>query len=231
LRTSKPFSTISYNSPEFLTEKLNDLVQRRVVSFFAFVKHYKEDDEKKDHIHLIVFPNGQYQTDALHDYLLEPDITDLTKKPLGIMPCVNSKFGDWYLYTSHDAAYLASKGQTRKYHYLEEDFVSSDSDFLHELIRTIDRTKYAKTQDFVDQVKNGVSFKDMVVKGQIPAPQFNQWRAMYEYLMFGNTFRNDRETHSPKVDPETGEVIEADQISRTPIEDEEEIKFINEIFK
>lgn len=197
MRTSKPFSTISYNTPEFLSQKLNDLVQRRVISFFAFVKHFKEEDEKKDHIHLIIFPNGLYQTDALHDYLLEPDLTDLTKKPLGIMPCQSSKFADWFLYVSHDTAYLASKGQTRKYHYLEEDFITSDDDYFHELIRTIDRSKYAKTQDFVDQVRNGVPFIELVTRGQIPAPQFNQWRSMYEYLVEYSTHRNGRETHTP----------------------------------
>lgn len=199
MRTSKPFSTISYNTPEFLREKLNDLVQRRVIAFFAFIKHFKEEDEKKDHIHLIIFPNGLYQTDALHDYLLEPDLTDLTKKPLSIMPCVNSKFADWFLYVSHDSAYLASKGQTRKYHYLEKDFITSDDDYFHELIRTIDRTKYAKTQDFVNQVKSGVPFIEMVIKGQIPASQFNQWHAMYKYLVECSTFRNDRETHTPDI--------------------------------
>ena len=239
MRTSKPFSTISYNTVEFLTVKMNELVERRVISFFAFIRHYKEEDERKDHIHLIIFPNGLYQTDALQDYLLEPDLSDLTKKPLGIMVCQNSKFADWYLYVSHDAAYLASKGQTRKYHYLEEDFISSNSDYLHELIRTIDRTKYAKTQEFVNQVKNGVSLVEMITKGQIPAPQFNQWRAMYEYLKFGDTFRNDRVSHTPKVDTETGEVIkeieknlkDTERPTFRPVDDEEEIRKINEIFK
>ena len=208
MKTSKPFSTISYNSPEFLIVKLNDLVERRVIAFFAFVKHFKEADEKKDHIHLIVFPNGQYQTDALKDYLAEPDFSDLSKKPLGIMPCQVSKWSDWFLYCSHDSAYLASKGQTRQFHYLEEDFVSSDEDYLHELIRTIDRTKYAKTQDFVNQVQSGVPLSDMLTKGQIPAPQFNQWRAMYEYLKYGDTYRNDRVNHTPNVNLDTGEIID-----------------------
>lgn len=200
MKTSKPFSTISYNSPAFLQMKLSDLVQRRIISFFAFVYHYKEEDEKKDHIHVVIFPNGQYQTDALQDYLSEPDMSDLTQKPLGIMPCQNSKWGDWFLYCSHDTAYLASKGQSRRYHYLETDFVTSDTDYLHELIRTIDRTPYAKTQEFVQSVYSGVSFSDMLLNGQIPAPQFNQWRAMYDYLKFGDTFRDERETHTPYDD-------------------------------
>lgn len=209
MKTSKPFSTISYNTPDFLKVKLDDLVSRRVLAFYAFVKHYKEEDEKKDHIHLIMFPNGQYQTDALFDYLAEPDFSDLTKKSLGIMPCQNSKFGDWYLYCAHDSGYLASKGQVRHFHYIEEDFVSSDEDYLHELIRTIDRTKYAKTQDFVEQVKKGVPLSEMLTKGQIPAPQFNQWRAMYDYLRYGETtFRADRFSHTPMVDQETGELLQ-----------------------
>lgn len=206
MKTSKPFSTISYNSIDFLSIKLQELTQRRVINFYSFVYHFKEEDERKDHIHLIVFPNGQYQTDALQDYLLEPDMKDLTKKPLGIMPCQSSKWGDWYLYCSHDSAYLASKGQVRKYHYNEEDFYSSDSDYLHELIHTIDRTKYAKTQDFVNQVKMGIPLGEMLLKGQIPAPQFNQWKSMYEYLKCDETFRNGNETHTPLVN-EDGEII------------------------
>lgn len=208
MKTSKAFSTISYNSSDFLRVKLEELVQRRVLAFFAFVYHYKEDDERKDHIHVVMFPNGQYQTDSLSDYLAEPDPSDLTKKPLGIMPCQSSKFGDWFLYSSHDSAYLASKGQSRKYHYLESDFVTSDEDYLHELVRTIDRTPYAKTQDFVDQVKRGVPLSDMVTKGQIPAPQFNQWRAMYDYIRFGDTYRADRTSHTLLIDKSTGLILD-----------------------
>lgn len=200
MKTTKPFSTISYNSVTFLAAKLLDLVQRRVIAFFAFVKHFKEEDERKDHIHLIVFPNGQYQTDALADYLAEPDPTNLANKPLGIMPPQSSKFADWYLYACHDSAYLASKGQTRAHHYTQEDFVSSDDDYLNELIHTIDRTKYAKSQEFVQQVLDGVPFGEMLRKGQIPAPQFNQWLSMYNYLQESGTFRADRTSHTPKDD-------------------------------
>lgn len=164
MKTSKPFSTISYNSKDFLEIKLNELVERQVISFYVFIEHYAEEDEKRKHIHLIIFPNGQYQTDALKDYLSEPDFSDLTKKPLGIMPCQSSKWGDWYLYACHDVSYLTSKNQSRHYHYLETDFVSPDADYLHELVRTIDRSKYAKTQDFVNAVNNGVPLSDMLLK-------------------------------------------------------------------
>lgn len=207
MKTSKPFSTISYNTPDFLNVKLSDLVQRRVISFFTFVKHYRESDDRKEHIHLIIFPNGQYQTDALLDYLAEPDHSDPTKKPLGIMPVKSSNWSDWYLYACHDAAYLASKGQTREHHYLEEHFISSDEDYLHELITTIDRSKYAKTQEFINQVLEGASLRELVKKGMVPAPQFTQWSALYDFLRCGQTYRNGRISHTPNVDPETGEVL------------------------
>lgn len=200
MKTSKAFSTISYNTPDFLAVKLDELVQRRVISFYAFVYHYKEDDERKDHIHLYIEPNGQYQTDSLSDYLLEPDFTNLAAPPLGIMPCKSSKFGDWFLYTCHDAAYLASKGQSRSHHYDTPDFRTSNSDYLLEQVHTIDRSPYKKTQEFVKAVKDGTSLFEMVSSGQVPIHQFNQWASMYEYVQSNGLFRNGKRTHTPIID-------------------------------
>ena len=207
MKTSKPFSTISYNSVDFLRFKLDDLVQRQVLSFYAFVCHYAEEDENKDHIHLICFPNGQYNTDPLRDYLQEANPLDFSK-PFGIMPVQSSKWADWFLYASHDTAYLASKNQTRKYHYTEADFISSNSDYLHELSHTIDRSKYDKTLDFINAIKSGKSFADLVNNGYVPVSQFNQWLSLYNYLHSDTLypFRNFRLSHSPKVN-EDGEII------------------------
>ena len=212
MKTSRPFSTISYNTVDFLNAKLSDLVNKRMISFYAFVEHYAEEDEKKAHKHLYIMPNGQLQTDQITDLLQEMDPQN-PLKPLGVMPFQSSKWSDWYLYCIHDTAYLASKGQSRKHHYNETDFYSSDSDFLHELIHTIDRAKYFKTQEFVNKIQQGVSLYDLVTTGNIPAPQFNQWQNMYSFIKHGITERNGRETHTPKdriikVDSETGTIIE-----------------------
>lgn len=210
MKTTKPFGTISYNTPAFLEAKLTALTDRQVLAFWAFVYHYKEEDERKDHIHLICFPNGQYQTDQLRDYLQEPDLTDLTAPPLGIMPCQSSKWGDWFLYASHDTAYLASKGQTRKYHYELGDFFSPNPDYLLELVHTIDRSPYQKSQEFVKAIKNGTSFADMLSSGQVPVPQFLQWKAVYDFIHNGNTHRADRQTHTPIPDyPALQEAVSA----------------------
>lgn len=197
MRTSKPFSTISYNSDDFLNNKLNDLINKRFISFFCFVNHYAEEEETKSHKHLFIIPNGQINTDNFSDILQELDITN-PLKPLGIMPCQSSKWADWYLYTTHDVSYLASKGQLRKFHYTKEDFTSSNNDFFIELIHTIDKSKYVKTQEFVSQILDGNSFFDMVAKGQIPAPQFNQWLSMYNFI----------KSSTQNIDFTTGEVID-----------------------
>lgn len=208
MKTSKPFSTISYNTKEFLISELDKLVARRAISFYTFVYHYREEDERKDHIHLLIEPNGQINTDALSDILVEFDPSH-PLDPLSVMPWRASKFGDWYLYASHDAAYLASKGQSRTHHYPEAYFISSNSDYLHELITTIDRTKYAKTQEFVKKVQSGVTLLEMVSNGEIPAPQFNQWKQMYELVSNTVSVRADRATHTPlDIDTSSGEVFE-----------------------
>ena len=88
MKTSKPFSTISYNSPEFLSVKLDYLVKRRKILFWAYVHHLPEVDEKKPHKHLLIVPNGQINTDeVLLDYLIELD----PKKPDKPLACVGVK--------------------------------------------------------------------------------------------------------------------------------------------
>ncbi len=207
MKTSKPFSTISYNTIDYLRIKLDDLVKRQVLSFYCFVKHYAEEDETKDHIHLLCIPNGTYQTDPLRDYLLEANPNDF-EKPFGIMPCQSSKFDDWYLYACHDSAYLMSKNQARKHHYTIDDFVSSNPDYLLELVHTIDRSKYAKTKDFIDAINSGKSFSELLNKGYIPVSQFNQWLNTYNYLKEFGVFRSDRVSHTPKYKiSEDGELI------------------------
>ena len=207
MKTSKPFSTISYNTDKFLKDKLDRLIKRDCISFYAWVEHYAEDDEKKNHKHLYIVPNGQQETNGIRDILEELDPNDKLGKPLKCLDFKSSKFDDWYLYCCHDTGYLATKGQTRKYHYKEDDFVTSSEESLHERIATIDYAKYRKTQDFVDAVMRGVSFYDLVRSGQVPAPQFMQWRNMYQFLVGEVAYRAGRETHTP-VDPETGEVMD-----------------------
>lgn len=202
MKTSKAFSTISYNTADFLICKLDDLIKDNKIQFYAFVEHLPEADEKKAHKHLYIIPNGQFNTDTLKPYLSEIDTSNVLAPPLSIMPCQSSKFDDWYLYCCHDVLYLKSKGQARAYHYTIDDFITSSSDYLVELTHTINRLKYTKTLDFIEKVNNGAKFNDLVSNGQVPISLFSQYRNMYDYMTMhiddDTLFRGERQTHTPK---------------------------------
>lgn len=197
MKTSKPFSTISYNTADFLDAKLLDLVKRRKIDFYAFVHHLPEVDEKKEHKHLYIVPNGKVDTDEVVDYLLEHDANNPTM-PLGCIRPKSSKFGDWYLYGLHDPDYLASKGQVRQYVYAREEFHVSDEDYFNEEIHQIDMSHLSRTKTLRQAVEDHVPFEQMVVLGQIPIQQINAYKTAYDTIRhFQNVtlHRNGRVTH------------------------------------
>lgn len=195
MKTSKPFSTISYNTIDFLATTLMHLVDTRKLDFFAFVKHLPEEDETKEHIHVYIVPNGKVDTDQVRNELIEVDIANPLNKPLGCMPTKSSKFADWYLYGLHDTLYLASKGQTRKYHYTREEFIVSDIDYFNEEIHTIDHTKYNRFQELKHAVEQGKSFADVLGTGIVPLQQTYAWERAYDILTQATTNRGDRPGH------------------------------------
>lgn len=205
MKTSKPFSTISYNSSEFLQVKLNSLIIRRKIAFYGFIEHLPEEDEKKAHKHLYIVPNGQINTDEILDYLLELDPKN-PDKPLSCIPFHSSKFADWYLYAIHDKDYLASKGQSRKYSYRKEELIVSDSDFLNEEIHCMDLSKLSKVKALRNAAESGVPFEQMLITGQVPVQQVYAYKQTYDMILnyLERTKRNGRESHQ-KIDPLTGE--------------------------
>lgn len=201
MKTSKPFATISYNTAPFLQRKLDDLIYTRKIEFYTFVHHFKEEDELKEHKHLYIVPNGQIDTDSVVNYLLEPDIENPLNKPLGCIRCKPSKFSDWYLYGKHDIDYLASKGQSRKYHYAFEDFYTSDKDYLLEEVHTIDYSSLNRSKALKQAVEDGIDFSDLVAQGLIPIQQVYAYQQTYNILVqnrYNQLERNNRETHTPK---------------------------------
>ena len=208
MRTAKPFSTISYNTKEFLAEKLNELILKREIEFWAYMEHLPEDDETKKHKHLYIIPAKQYDTFVFVEQLQEPDKSNLCNKPLGCINCKSSKFDDWYLYALHDIAYLASKGQTRKYHYKHEEFVVSDSDFFNEQRHCIDYSKLNRMSTLISAVDTGKSFYELVNSGLIPVQLINQYEKVFNILSFmkNQTERNGKDGHE-FIDKETGEIL------------------------
>lgn len=211
MKSKKPFSTVSYNTKDFLTYKLDELYKKRVISFYAFVQHLPEEDELKSHIHVYIEPNGQQDTDQIHDELEELDPNN-PQLPLGCIPFRSSKWGEWKQYCDHDTTYLLSKGQTRKYHYSDLDYVYSDRVYFNELNHTIDRSKLNRNQLIKDAVDNGVSFVDLVKTGQIPVQMIGAFKMMYDLLTSDKIRR--------ATDPETGELIPSHTPKKDPDDDD-----------
>lgn len=199
MRTSKPIATISYNTDAYLVGVLEKLRERNVVEFWAFIPHEPEDDETKPHKHVYVVPAKMLQTVDLQKEFSELDMTNLAH-PKGVIMFVSSKFDDWYMYGLHDEAYLASKGQSRKYHYLPHDFVTSDTDTLNELVRRIDHLSITPYRVMVECIHQGLTWSQFFKRGSVPIAQLNQYRAAWEILSggevdMGSTYRHGKDGH------------------------------------
>ena len=209
MRTTKPISTISFNSSDFLYQKLMELVNAKRISFFAFIRHKPEDDEggKKFHHHVYCEPSKMLQTDDLRDELKEFD-PEHPDKPKTCLTWKSSKFDDWYMYSIHDKRYLAQKQQSRKYQYQDCDFYASDFDDLNAKVKSIDLLNLSPYSDMLNAIENGVEWCEYFSRGTVPIPQIRQFQEAFLLLQATATHRNGRNTHSPTCDS-NGEVIEA----------------------
>lgn len=201
MRTTKPIATISFNSPEYLRLKLNELKKAKIIALWHFIEHLPEDDEagKKKHIHLYVEPAKLLQTEELNEHFIEFDAT-MPTKPKRCLPFRSSKFADWYMYSLHDSAYLASKGQSRRYKYEHSDFITSDDDELYRASKMIDRRALSPWLDLCEAVENGLAFVEYFQNSGQPIQQINAFSNAYHMLCESGTYRANRRTHTPKAD-------------------------------
>ena len=183
MRTSKPLSSISYNSENFLVSHLEELRNSHVVSEWYYILHMPEDDEggAKEHIHLYVEPSKMIQTDSFRELFAEFD-PNMPLKPL-TCPCWRqSKFADWYMYAKHDIDYLRCKGLVKKYHYSIDDFRSWDDDALVQRVREIDLTSFSRLQAMQEAIEHGINFTEFCRSGAVPIQQVNQYKEMWGIL-------------------------------------------------
>ena len=201
MRTSKAFSTISYNTADFLERKLNELIRQGEIDFWAWIEHIPEEEETKKHKHLFMIPSRMYDTGKLIGYLQEIDHEKPLDKPLTCLAARPSKFSDWYLYGIHDKAYLASKGQSRKHQYQPDEFIVSDLDYMTDLRHRIDYSRIRTHKLMLEAAQKGLSFDSLVVTGLVPVNLVIQYSKAYECI---SKELSKRKTIR-KVDEETGE--------------------------
>lgn len=187
MKTNKEISTIWFGSTNFLKMILDKLIDNKKIQFYAFVNHKAEGEEKKDHAHVYIVPNGQIDTDQLTELLTEMDLVKM--EPIRPLPYKKSKFDDWYLYGTHNELYLLSKGNDKKkYTYTQNQFITSSPEYLNELVNTIDYSKNNRIQIVKTAAERGETFDSLIAKGQIPIPLIRSYK--YAYDIFYQAYAN-----------------------------------------
>lgn len=193
--TRKPISTISYNTKEFLLDKLNELYNKHIIQNWYFICHFPEEDEKKSHIHLYVDPNGQLDCMEFGENFKEFVVGETL--PRRCIMWKRSELDDWLLYAVHDKYYLDYKGQSRSYHYgFEELYKCDELQFEQDLHHALYESKFAM------DIRNGKLFKQII--NENPAELFYQGKLSLglapAFVALQKLDRNGRSTHTPKED-------------------------------
>ena len=193
-QTTKLISSISYNTPEFLSGKLSDLVRQGILEYGYWIFHEPEDDETKSHAHLVVKPNRRLDTSALRNLFIEPIVGE--ELPRGVLPFrPTSRMSDWLLYSAHDAAYLIRKGETRKHHYEQRDFNATDKDLFDEDWRDCHRSSDSKIPLLRQLANEGKTWVDVITLGFLPVNQLFQYKEIFFTFKESVTERNGRRGH------------------------------------
>lgn len=198
MHTSKPIATISYNTHGFLIDTLMHLRDNGVISDWFCIKHFHEEDESKDHYHVWVKPNGRLDTLSLQNCFKEFDPKN-PDKPLGCIDFEMSDPDNAILYFQHLKSYLESKGQTRKYSYLREDFYYADEmNFENLYNHAFKSSKWAQDVQILEQLRLNKNNPASLIENNIikmnQACQLNAYMNMcYKYNE--HTFRNGKKGH------------------------------------
>lgn len=200
MNTRKEISSISYNTENFLKEKLQRLLEEHKISDYMYIYHKHEDDELKDHIHLWMKPNTLLDTMDIQDYLREFD-PENPDKPLKCIDFRQSQSDDWILYCVHDPEYLAAKGEARRYKYFKENIVFPDSDtFEYNWYHAYHCSKWAdQKRQLTDLFEFEYNKADLIRQGRVPLQMASQLLALQSLQ---RTYRGYHENHEMQAEME-----------------------------
>ena len=129
-----PLSVVSYNSIPFAKARLDEMRDEGYIMDYYIFPHQADTDDKKDHRHILVIPNGQIDWSEFRKRMMELDFSNPLKKPLGcsVFETCNS-IDDWILYVLHDEVYLEWKQRPRNIvNYPKELMICSDENLYEQ---------------------------------------------------------------------------------------------------
>lgn len=182
MRTSKPISTISYNSADFLKAKIEYWKSVGIIEYGMWIRHEPEQDEKKAHYHVYLKPAKLIQTMDLENDSCELD-PENPDKPFKMVSFRVSKEDDWLLYSIHDPSYLLEKGMSREFCYGFEDIQTTCEDTLKDIISHIsDNRKGRLEYRLIECINMGMKWQEIVMSGMIPIRQISGALIMYRSI-------------------------------------------------
>lgn len=169
MATKTPISTISYNTEDFLREKLDDLYQSHIIQAYMYICHKGEDGDK-DHIHVRIEPNKKLDPMDILERLKQPVVGE--DLPRTCRPFRPSKEEDWFLYVVHDPDYLrikyhgGDKGEKIPYKW-ENIKASKDYDIETAFIRAKAAMDHTPA-NMMQRIKQGTRSDTLIAEGNNP---------------------------------------------------------------
>lgn len=188
MKTSKPVSTISYNTEPFLKMKIEQWKSQGFIEFAMYIKHKAESNDKKDHFHVYLKPQKQIQTFDLEQSSLE-FVSD-NEKPLKCMDFrISSSEYDWIMYAIHDKGYLAQKGLEKECHYDLSDIQSTCEDTFNIILTRLQEERKGTLEErLMFCIGEGLNWKQIVSSGLIPLAKINNARIFYQAVTGQDNF-------------------------------------------
>ena len=156
--TSKPITTISYNTEAFLIDRLERLFKDQSIDDYRVIMHEGEDGDK-DHFHVWISPNRRIDTMQLQENFKEiyPDPTKT--KPLGVLPFRSGDRFHWIMYVLHDPDYLKSHhsdndGDGKLPYTLEQIITPFPEQLQRDYIRAV-QLRQTDAQKIIDGIRSG----------------------------------------------------------------------------
>ena len=173
--TSKPQSSISYVSDRFLKKALNQLVGDGIITFWFYIKHKPDIDDKMPHIHLRFELRKSIDIESYRQkYFIQYKKKNVTEKTLMFR---QSKCEDAILYFLHNEKYLKYKNMHRNITYSYSDLVTNDKDELkyryHIALEYLDSV-LLRDYECEEQIKGGVTLSSLANDGLITSK--NAWK-------------------------------------------------------
>lgn len=164
---------------------LEEFLESKKIQFWAFINHFPDEDDLKEHFHVYVEPFATLDTVPFNDSFVE---VVPGSKPLKCLAWRSSKFSDWYMYCLHDSEYLLYKGLKRNLTYAQDDFIVSDFDEFNHLVHSFDRSAIIGYKALFDHARSGINVADAIDIGVIPYSQMARLVPLYNSILYGARF-------------------------------------------